>query len=166
MKNINVYENFLSMTEIEYLNEYIKKSVNYGHTSGNRDRIINVFFSHHIIDKFINVEILNKIKLITKMNLKLVRNYFHIQTYGLDGMFHEDSMNENSYTFCIYLNEIEENSGGEFYIKLPETKHIICIETKYNSGIFFPATYLHKGNAYNRNVTKPRHCITWKLESD
>ena len=103
----------------------------------------------------------------------------HIQTYSQDGGFHIDDNGKNKYTFCLYINNIEgcfdeqdinkkeelmEISGGEFLIKIPNRKEILCIETLSNRGIFFPSEYLHKGMAFNRFIPDYRLCLTWKLE--
>ena len=105
-----------------------------------------------------------------RKQLKLIRNYMHIQTFGQDGAYHIDCSadNDKAYTFCIYFTELNdqdvENSKGEFFIKIPNTSYVVSIDTYSNRGIFFPSIYEHKGMTYNRFVSTKRLCITWKLE--
>ena len=63
-------------------------------------------------------------------------------------------------TFCYYINT-ENAEFGHLYIKLPNEKKIISIEPVTNRGVFFPATYIHRGSSYETNDV--RTCVAWKL---
>jgi hypothetical protein len=183
MENIFIFDNFLNENELNKVVEIINTRVwGYGHTSGYREQIQNVFFSTHDLDEFFSEYIKEKIEKTVSRNLKINRLYTHIQTFGQDGSYHIDCSGDNKYTFCIYLNyiteiktidstliknnkpNIYENMGGEFFIKIPDSQHILSIDTIMNRGVFFPSNYLHKGMAYNRFIPNKRVCITWKLE--
>ena len=169
MENIEIFDYFLSENDLKYIKTFVKKSSQkYGHTSGHRDSTVNVFFSHFISDDFINIYLKNKIENYAKKEFILNRSYFHSQSFGLDGMYHTDSINADSRTFCLYINNIDENEiehmGGEFLIKTNES-HIICVAPKNNRGILFPGNFLHKGMAFNSMCKDdPRICITWKFD--
>lgn len=169
MENIKFFDGFLSPTEIEYITNFIEKSQwGYGHTSGYRETITNPFFSRMELDKFFNETLFEKIKKMTKKNLVLNRNYTHIQMFGQDGGYHQDDQDPNAYTFCIWIPNLTEKelerAQGEFLIKPPNEKFVASIDIILNRGVFFPATYLHKGMAYNRLFHQKRCCITWKMK--
>lgn len=189
MENIHIYDNFLKNDELSYVLEYINAN-NYwgfGHSSGSSEYIDTKFFSKTNMSEYFFEFIKHKIEktvcdtvsssytsnnksIVGRNQLKLVRNYMHIQTFGQDGAYHIDSSEDSdtAYTFCIYFTELNdqevENSKGEFFIKIPNTLCVVSIDTYSNRGIFFPSIYRHKGMAYNRFVSTKRLCITWKLE--
>lgn len=171
---IIITDNFLDDNELNILLDHLyKKDMKYGHSSGDREIFNNQFFSTHNTESFFNEYILKKIEKHVSKKFKIDRHYMHIQTYGLDGGYHIDNADKNKYTFCIYINDIKkgcnnkeimENTSGEFFIKIPNKKEIICIDPVNNRGVFFKSDYLHKGMAFNRFYSQFRLCITWKLE--
>jgi hypothetical protein len=169
MENINIFDNFLDTDEISKLEKYLKENDwLYGHKSGDKEeKLENVFFVSYYNKRYFTNIILSKLAKLLNLTFNINRTYFHIQTFGLDGSYHIDDIYEDTYTFCLYIstasNEDIENHGGEFLIKLPDTKHIVSIDTLMNRGIFFPSYYLHKGMAYDRLLDDYRICLTWKL---
>jgi len=167
MENITIYDDFLNPLELKNILKNIKeKKMKYGHTSGKKELIEAKFFSYtDLINEPLFEDIKQKIQMITKKYFNTNRNYMHIQTFGQNGTYHIDDDGDDKYTFCIYLNDIDmiEESGGEFLIKIPNTKCIMSIYTKMNRGILFPSSYFHKGMAYNRFISLERLCITWKF---
>jgi hypothetical protein len=111
----------------------------------------------NIIQKKLNKKFLIK-------NSSIIGNFF-----TQDATYHEDSINEKrlTYTLCLYLNELNtnniEDSDGSLYIKIPDEKYIIEIESIINRAVFFPAHYIHKGMSFNKNSNSLRCCVTWKL---
>jgi hypothetical protein len=97
-------------------------------------------------------------------NSSIIGNFF-----TQDATFHEDGLNKNrlTYTLCVYLNRIDANkieeSDGSLYIKIPNEKHIVEIESLENRAVFFPADLIHKGMSFNKNTNIMRCCVTWKL---
>jgi len=170
MENIKIIDNFLDKNELYIINNMINnRKWEYGHVSGgDNESILNVFFANYHQNEFFLKYIPQKLKSLIP-NFKIIRNYMHIQLIGQDGSYHIDEEGINNFTFCLYINnnsnENIENIGGDFFIKIPEKKYIISIETLNNRGILFPSMYLHKGIAYNNYVKDiKRLCITWKLE--
>jgi len=170
MENIYIFDDFLDKEELEYVLHYInsKDCWKFGHSSGISENIQTIFFSITDLSDYFSEYIRKKIENTISKKLKLNRNYMHIQTFGQDGCYHTDDIINNTYTFCIYLTEISDvnidTAKGEFFIKIPNEKHIISIDTYCNRGVFFPSTYSHKGMGYNRLYSQKRVCITWKLE--
>lgn len=170
MDSIHIIDDFLLKEELNFVLNFIEtKFWAFGHISGHREPIVNTFFSTNILDEFFNKHIKEKIESYFSKKFKLNRNYMHIQTFGQDGGYHTDDEGVNKYTFCIYISDISdefmENANGEFFIKIPNEKRILSIDTLMNRAVFFPSEYLHKGMAYNRLFSEKRLCITWKLES-
>ena len=168
MSDIQLFDNFLNDNDLKYVKHYIQNNHFYfGHLSGERDRELNLFFSTNIDDDFFLTYLKQKIEDAVHKKFILNRNYMHIQTSGLDGCFHTDDDRDDSYTFCLYITDLDNDtidlSSGELFIKIPNKKHIVLYEPYNNRGIFFKASYLHKGNAYNFQNKYRRLCITWKL---
>jgi hypothetical protein len=165
---IIIFENFLNEKDLLYVKEYVNdQKFKFGHQSGYKERIVNEFFSFLNLNDFFTKYLKNKIEISCKKKFNLFRSYMHIQTFGQDGGYHVDSFEPNTYTFCIYITNINEsdidNASGEFFIKIPNKNYIISVEPLCNRGIFFPSNYLHKGMAFNRFYKDKRLCITWKL---
>ena len=167
MDKIKIFNNFLNDVELSTVIKLIKKEFRYGHTSGNKEKFENKFFSINNNETFFIETLFEKIQRKINHKLKMNRHYMHIQLFGQDGSYHIDDNDVDAFTFCIYLTDIDDNniekSSGDFLIKIPNEKYITCIETKNNRGIFFPANWMHKGMAYNNKYSNMRLCITWKL---
>jgi hypothetical protein len=168
MENIVVVNNFLDDIDYQKLIDILKdKTYEPVHGSGSREKIKNRFFSRHNYEYFFLIHIKEKIEQLFSKKFNLDRHYMHIQEFGKDGGYHVDTDLPNTYTFCLYISDINaedyEFANGDFLIKIPNTKYILCVEPRNNTGLFFPSTYLHKGMAYNRFFGEKRLCITWKL---
>jgi len=164
---VKIIDNFLGEEEYEDCMQIIKKSAwKYGHSSGNGEKFNNLFFAAYDLGEF-NQKIQNKIEALFSKKFQVDRNYMHIQSYGQDGSYHQDTELENTFTFCIYFSDLSEEeieeADGDFLLKIPNENFIICINAANNRGVFFPSTYFHKGMAYNKGFPQRRLCITWKL---
>jgi hypothetical protein len=169
MENIKIIDNFLDEKELNSVLNLINNAKwNYGHSSGWMEKVDVLFFGNYDIDKFIVTLLKKKIELLLNKKFVVNRMYMHMQTYGSDGSYHEDDIGEDKYTFCIYINNIPENlldnAGGEFLIKIPNEKIIMGIETLFNRCVIFPSEYTHKGYSYSRYISSPRICLTWKIQ--
>jgi uncharacterized protein YuzE len=176
MENIKIYDNYLTKEDMKILLEKIHLfQWKYGHSSGKEiEKIDNRFFSFFSNDFFFIEYLKQKIEntiqsfFSNKCWIQLNRHYMHIQTFGQDGSYHVDNLDSNTYTFCLYITDIKDNdmefANGDFLIKIPNKKEIICIETLQNRGLLFPSHYWHKGMAYNCHFSEKRLCLTWKLE--
>jgi len=121
-----------------------------------------------IENDYLKYTLKSKIEDITQKKYEVVRVYMNGQTFGQHGSYHQDDVNEFSYTFCLYFTEfdskIEDIVGGNFEIKLPNVNNYhISITPIFNRAILFPSNYYHKGNAFDRYVSDLRICIAYKL---
>jgi hypothetical protein len=123
-------------------------------------------------DPFFSTHLKSKIETASNCKFSVQRIYANGQTFGQDGTFHQDDRDDNSYTFCIYINkqitaETIDDIGGEFVFKIPNQQNgpfsQIVISPLYNRGILFPASYFHKGLAFNRYCKGLRISFAWKL---
>jgi hypothetical protein len=172
MENIHIFENFLNELEqchiIDVLNDY---SYDYGIKSKlfeENFEILEYFFSNDVNNSLFD-NIVRKIETEVSKKLKIIRYYVTNQTFGKNGSYHYDNMSKNTYTFCLYFTTISnkdlETIGGNFYIKIPNEKFILSVETNNNRGIFFPSQYIHNGMSYNRYTRDiKRLCCVWHLE--
>ena len=169
MDNIRIVDDFFLPEELFKVISFIdQQQWKFGHTSGERETIINKFFSTSITHDYFETFIKEKIEILFNIKVRINRNYMHIQSFGQDGGYHIDDVGINTSTFCVYITDLSDKSmdiaNGEFLIKLPDKKEIVCIDTLMNRGVLFPSYYLHKGMAYNRLHVENRLCITWKFE--
>lgn len=169
MENIRIIDNFLSATDLQHVVEHMEaQAYKFGHSSGPSETVNNQFFATYTFDEFFSVYIKERIEREFGHTFKVNRNYGHIQTFGQDGAYHTDDERLNTYTFCLYLADLGddtmETAGGEFFIKVPGQTCILGIATRMNRGVYFPSVYSHKGMAYARPHAEKRTCITWKLE--
>jgi hypothetical protein len=168
MDRIYIIDNCLNETDLFELMEYVnsQNSWKFGHRSGTSERVQTKFWSIMDLTDYITIKLTAKFKNMISSKFKINRNYMHIQTFGQDGCYHTDDSADNSFTICLYLTDISNtdlyNAKGEFLIKIPNTKHIVSIDTHCNRCVMFPSNYLHKGMGYNPLYSNKRVCITWK----
>ena len=75
--------------------------------------------------------------------------YANGQTFGQDGSFHQDHLDDNAYTLLIYISDITEenveNIGGFTHFK--RDGKIINVEPYKKRGLFFKSNLFHRGMA-------------------
>jgi hypothetical protein len=170
MDNIHIIDDFLNETELKIVSTSLEDYTwHYGHSSGKRELVNEKFFANYDKEDFYLKYIKEKIENYAKMPLNINRFYRHVQTFGQNGSYHIDAIGSNKYTFCLYITDVNdneiENAGGDFLIKIPDSKAIVSVATKNNRGILFPSSLYHKGLAYNCGFNQKRTCITWKFET-
>ena len=170
MERIIVCDDFLNETERNEVSKIIKaKKWTWGHESNGTELIETPFWSMNLSNEdFFAIHLKNVIEKYFSKKFKLNRVYANGQTFGQDGAYHIDDKGENSYTFCLYMGELDkkfaETAGGHIFFKLPELPYKICYEPIYNRGIFFPSKYLHRSTSFCRYVMNLRICVSWKME--
>ena len=169
INNIIVCNNFLTNEELSTGLDIIHNGTwKYGHKSNQEKLYNNVFWQMDLTNNdFFSKELFSIIEKHFSKKFELLRVYANGHTYGQDGEFHIDSDSEKDYTFCLYLTKIDEEyvetAGGYLYFNVPNEKYKICFEPIFNSGIFFPSNYIHKGVSYSRYIMNIRISIAWKL---
>ena len=171
MDKILLFDGLLS--EIEYINAVSiinKKKWSYGQSSFDSNGITETtpFYHLNLMDEMFFAEnITKKIEEITNKKYRLNRLYANGQSFGQNGSYHIDDYNENAFTFCLYItdmnDEIAKKADGYLHIKVPDEKKIISIEPLKNRGVLFPSNFYHKGCAFNRYFNNLRLCVAWKL---
>lgn len=170
MDKIKIFENFLTNVELE---ECIKITClskwEFGHYSVNVNNVHTPFWYMELIKNDFLINIKDKIERITGKKFNINRIYANGQTYGQNGTYHQDDVNPNCYTFCLYISPTDSNMideiNGNLQFKISELKpFIVELEPLCNRGILFPSNYFHKGNSFSRYVPNLRISIAWKLE--
>ena len=169
MDNFFIFDNFLEEKELNKLKKFIKTSFwKFGHGNKGIESIDTKYFASYKINNFISDYVRNKIEKLIPKKLKITRNYLQVQEFGENGGYHIDTTEPNTYTFTLYITELNdknvEEANGEFLLKIPNEPHIISVDTYCNRGVFFPSTCIHKGMAYNRLYSQKRVCVAWKFE--
>jgi len=170
MENIKIIDNFLSKEELNEIVKYINSSeFTHNISSGSDEKFDNKHFVIKSFEKCYIENIKKKIEKYSSKKLEIFRSWMATQLYGQFGAYHTDNDDTDVpyYSLCIYITDISdediENANGDFLIKIPNTKSIMCINALMNRGVFFPSNYIHKGMAYNRLYNNRRFCITLQL---
>ena len=109
-KNIFIFDNFLKKEEYNFLLEFINSNDcwKFGHSSGISENIQTPFFSIMQLPPYFLEYIKTKIENVVSKKLIVNRNYMHVQTFGQDGCYHIDDVENDAFTFCIYITEINK----------------------------------------------------------
>jgi hypothetical protein len=176
---IQIFDAFLTSEELQTCADAIKRPAwSFGQISYTSPVSTPFWMMTLTDDPFFNTHLKSKIETITGCKFDVQRIYANGQTFGQDGTFHQDDASDSSYTFCIYINsqitsETADNIGGELIVKIPNTYDTppnkghfsqVVISPLYNRGVLFPASYYHKGMAFNRYCKGLRVSIAWKLQ--
>jgi len=173
MENIKCFENFLQEEDMKTCNQFLNTP---NWLFGNKSNIFDktsIKFWHLNLDEndFFSIYLKYKIEIATGKKFALKTVYANGQTFGQDGSFHKDSVEDNHWTFCLYICQFDDNPinmdsiGGNIQFKMPEIKpFLINIEPLSNRAILFPSNYLHRGLSFNRFISELRICVAWKLQ--
>ena len=164
MGEIQIVDNFLSREE---LNKVLYKSDNfhweYGHSStGNSIKFWSCDLEN---DEFFTTYILKKIEKYFTKKFTIDRVYANGQTYGMDGSYHTDNNDDNTYTFLMYVSDITKENVSSFdgYTLFKKDNKVICVEPILNRGVLFKSNILHKGMGPSRSANMLRISIAFKL---
>ena len=133
MDKIIVYDNFLKNEELKQLVDLINASSwKFGHESHGKYITETPFWNLNLNDnQFIYTTLKNIIEKTFSKKFKLIRVYANGQTFGQDGTYHQDSVSDNTYTFCLYVTNIKpeyvETAGGHICFKFPNEKYSFFI---------------------------------------
>ena len=170
MEQICILDNFLEKDELQKALEIIKNiRWQFGHKSNSIYPYETPFWSCSLEnERFFTDYVLNIIQKTVNKKLQINRVYANGQTFGQDGAYHIDSEEDGTYTFVLYLHEIDEAdvelAGGHIYFKLPDFKYKICYEPLLNRGILFPSNYIHRACSFSRYIMHLRTCVAFKLQ--
>lgn len=166
--DIKIIDNIFSDAEIEKINEFLSKpSWYFGHVSDSNSEISRkkqFWFMELVNEPYFNDYLYSIIKHVANIDYKLARVYANGQTYGQDGSWHVDSLDDNQYTFVYYANKTWEThwQGNTVFLD-SETKQTYSIFPKPNRGILFPGKILHYPESPSRDFYGLRTTIAFKL---
>lgn len=162
---IQRFTNFLSVLDFKKAREFVDKGqwTTDGHSTNSSS--VNFLHMNLINNEFFSVYLKNKIQQLTGRNGVLDRVYANGQYHGLDGTFHQDSEQEGTWTFLLYLTEIDQAQLDDFHgvTEFIKGDRIIAFKPETNSAICFPSQFWHRGRAPSRFFTGLRVTLAWKF---
>jgi len=169
MENILVFDNLLEKDFLKMITDMIRrKKWEYGHVSNNKDDKSSPFYVVELLNEPLLVHDVKQL-IEEKCGKKFTINrvYANGQTFGQNGSYHKDDERDHTFTFCLYIHDIEDkdmaDADGHLHIRIPDKQFVASIEPYNNRGVLFPSNWLHKGCAFNRYFSNLRVCIAWKL---
>ena len=99
-------------------------------------------------------------------DLQILRVYANGQFYGQNGSFHQDDTRPGTWTFLLYLNDIDKDAIDEWHgtTEFKTENRIISQQPIPNLGVLFKSDLFHRGLAPSKFVTDMRVTLAWKLE--
>lgn len=161
------FANVLSILEFKKVQEIIDagKWTNKGNSGKNS--LVHFLYMNLMDNDFFSKHLKDKICKLTGHNLKLDRVYANGQYHGLDGSFHQDSQKDGTWTFLLYMNEIEPDQLDEFHgtTEIKREDRIIAFQPETNSAILFPSQRWHRGRSPSRFFPGLRVTVAWKFST-
>jgi hypothetical protein len=163
---IRRFTNVLSVLDFKKAQEFIDGGVwtTRGHSGTNSPvSFLYMDLMHH---PFFAVELRDRILNLTGRTGTLDRVYANGQYHGLDGSFHQDNEKDGSWTFLLYLTEIDQNQLDEFHGTTEFKKNnnrIVSFQPETNSAICFLSQMLHRGRSPSRFFPGLRITVAWKF---
>ena len=132
--------------------------------SANEDSF-TFWYKELINDDFYSKQLLDRINNLTNVEHKLNRVYANGQTYGLCGDLHTDDINENCYTFIIYMNCYWNVKWGGATVFYENEDNFVAVLPRPNVGLYFKSNILHVGLEPTRHCKDLRMTVALKLET-
>jgi hypothetical protein len=159
------YYNILSSEESKLCKKIISDSFwKYGQSSNSESS--HKFWILPKLEKynFFTEMFFSKIEQLTNSTFKIYRIYGNGQSFGQDGEWHIDSIDDDDYTFLYYFNEGDVDLIGDTYFADENGILKDICKPIFNSGIIFKSKLIHKGCAPNVNFNDLRITIAFKLK--
>jgi hypothetical protein len=159
------FTNVLSVIEFKKVQEFIAQGKwTTGGNSGTQS-LVNFLYMDLIESDFFRKYLKDKICTLIGRDAKLDRVYANGQYHGLDGSFHQDSKEDGTWTFLLYLTEIEPDQLDEFHgtTEIRRGDRIVAFQPETNSAIMFPSQRWHRGRSPSRFFPGLRITIAWKF---
>lgn len=162
--NIRLLKNFLTVTEFDKVRSIIDGSRTWGQNGTSLEGTRKFGYLELMHEPYFSDYLVDKIRQVTELNLRLDRVYANGQVFGQDGSFHQDSHLPNTFTFMIYTNKVDdlENWGGETQFKFYDDQ-LTVFQPETNSALFFDSTIWHRGLGPSRRVDEMRVTVAWKF---
>lgn len=164
---IQRFTNVLSVLDFKKAQEFIDKGTwTTGGNSGTGSPV-NFLYMNLVDNKFFSEYLRDKILALTGKQAKLDRVYANGQYSGLDGSFHQDSKRDGTWTFLLYLTDIEPNQLDEFHgtTEIKREDRIVSFQPETNSAVLFPSQLFHRGRSPSRFFPGLRITVAWKFST-
>jgi len=161
------FTNVLSVLDFKKAQEFIEKGTWTTKGSSGKGSPVNFLFMNLEDNKFFSEYLRDAILLITGRQAKLDRVYANGQYAGLDGSFHQDNAREGTWTFLLYLTDIEPGQLDEFHgtTEIKRDDRIVAFQPETNSAILFPSHVWHRGRGPSRFIPDLRVTVAWKFST-
>lgn len=162
------YRSFLDHKDLEVIDKTVHTHRwSLGHTSNNTTEPQFWKLELNIEDdSYFYTTLFNKIKEITKDNLKIKSVYFNGHNACSQGKLHQDSTNPNDRTFLIYAN-LEwhpEWGGGTGFIL--DNNTVEYIYPYPGSAVYFNSTMIHSALPISKEYKGTRLTLAYKLRKE
>jgi predicted 2-oxoglutarate/Fe(II)-dependent dioxygenase YbiX len=164
---VHRFHDFLNITEFNKVKSIIENGKwSAGGASGNPTSDVKFLYMDLQHEQLLREVLLRKIEMVTNKKFNLDRVYANGQWHALDGSWHQDNTQEKTWTFIVYMNEIEpadlDKFGGCTDFKEDETTNK-SYKPVPNSALLFPSWLFHRGSGPSRFFTNMRITVAWKL---
>jgi hypothetical protein len=162
MSKISLYTDVFCEQDYHEIWSFLRSNNwSFGHTSNSKSlkRFWSMDFSNNL---FFTEHLFGVIKKLIGDNYTIERVYANGQTYGLNGEFHYDCLDDCGYTFLYYPNR-EWKTDWDGCTVIHEGENIRSFYPLPNTAIMFPGKLLHCGNGPSREFYDLRISIAYKL---
>jgi hypothetical protein len=163
-KDIYNYPRILSQKDFEMVHDFLQ-NYKWGFTGRSGGTGKANFWNMDLSKEYIfNTILLKRIEKITGRNFSLERVYANGQTYGLDGEWHIDDSDINTWTFLLYINKNVDIAtwGGETEFRVEDG--IYTVHPITNTAVLFKSNIFHRGKGPSRSSGDLRITVAWKLK--
>ena len=160
----SVYKNILP--EDDFLIEYEMirdSSWTFNNISCKSENAITFWYKNLIEKPYYSEFLFKRIQKLTNKTFELISVNANGQSYGQCGDFHRDALQDDCYTFLIYMNPIWQPNWEGFTI-FQENDEIQSYLPVPNSGVLFKSNMLHYGSDPSIYCKQLRISVAFKLK--
>jgi 2OG-Fe(II) oxygenase superfamily len=167
VSEIRRFTNVLSVIDFKKAQEFIDKGTWTTRGTSGVESPVNFLYMNLIDNKFFSEYLRDRILALTGRQSTLDRVYANGQYHGLDGSFHQDNKQKGTWTFLLYLTDIEPSQLDEFHgtTEIKREDRIVGFQPETNSAILFPSQLWHRGRAPSRFFPGLRITLAWKFST-
>jgi hypothetical protein len=162
---IRRFTNVLSVLDFKKTQEFIDQGTWMTGGNSGTGSLVKFLYMDLIHNEFFSKYLKNKINRLVGYDNTLDRVYANGQYYGLDGSFHQDSKEPGTWTFLLYMTEIEQDQLDEFHgtTEIKRNDRLVSFQPETNSAIHFPSQVWHRGRGPSRFFPGLRITVAWKF---
>jgi hypothetical protein len=162
---IQRFTNVLSVLDFKKAQEFIEMGLWKAGGNSGTGSPVKFLYMDLMQNEFFRIYLRDRILSLTGRTGTLDRVYANGQYHGLDGSFHQDNQRDGTWTFLLYLTEIDQNQLDEFHgtTEIKKDDRIVSFQPETNSAICFPSQMWHRGRGPSRFFPGMRITIAWKF---